>query len=142
MLQVYVKEKRKSRFAVSTSTDIQAAGTTLYWLGRTNWPARVERGLAAQSPRLEPTREGSKRPRSRAPGVGTAPLSQNSILYRSLEKVDLKPNLFYWQRPWAFSARTAPPRGRPPSRLTTLGSLGLPLQPLGMGTLRCILTHT
>lgn len=141
MLQVYVKEKRKSRFAVSTFTAIQAAGTTLSRLGRTNWPARIKRGLAAQSPWLEPPREGSKRPRSRAPGVGTAPLSQNSILYRSSEKVDLKPNLFYWQTRWAFSARTATPRGRPPCR-TTLGSLGLPLQPLGTGTLPCTLTHT
>lgn len=141
MLQVYVKEKRKSEFAVSIPlTSKQLAQPLSGWEERT----------ASQSGERPPCSgsmagacwERSKRPWSRALGVGRAPLSQNFILYRSLESFYLKPNFFYWQRPWAFSAQAAIPRGQSPSRLTTPGGVGLLLQPVSPGTLLCTLTHT
>lgn len=127
-LQVYVKEKRKSEVAVSIPlTSKQLAQLFSGWEERTGQPEWREA--------VPLRRHGGSLLGNEANGldpelwVWEGLLSQNFTLYRSLESFYLKPNLFYWQRPWAFSAQTAIPRGRSPSRLTTLGGVGLPLQP-------------
>lgn len=122
-------------------TAIQAAGTTSTgWEEQTGppaWGGALPLSLHGWSPR-------GKEANGLDPELrcgNSSSLSQNSIVYRSMESVDLKLNLFYWQRPWAFSAQTATRKGPASFSPHHPGSLGLPLQPFHMGTAPRTHTH-